>query len=289
MIEKNKNIHLDGNEALEIIKKLDQYVVSLDKIKSYHADPRNEKTAEEENHVLANYIIERKLGPELAYIRGVLSSKFDLSLGEDDMDDVERYCDTNTYWSPKKKINPKSDAIDNWYKEQVPVLKTAIINEFDYLYHYLQKKKQDIYGYSLILDDDCLTAYGMASTIQSLKKIHKNCEWSAEEWCLGVNDKDVLFGMDAFTKIVIDFYDAHIVPQFKKGFDYEPIRAQNLALFMEGMKLAKENLVEKYGTEIHEMAFFLTIPGEPNVTKDSVLYINLQNSKKVQELLEDLW
>lgn len=33
------------------------------------------------------------------------------------MDDVERYCDTNIYWSPKKKINPKNDAIDTWYKE----------------------------------------------------------------------------------------------------------------------------------------------------------------------------
>lgn len=38
MIEKNKYIHLDGIEALEIIKKLDQFVVSLDKIKSYHAE-----------------------------------------------------------------------------------------------------------------------------------------------------------------------------------------------------------------------------------------------------------
>lgn len=77
MIEKNKNIHFDGKEVLEIIKKLDQFVVSLDKIKSYHAGPRNEKTAEEENHVLANYIIENKLERELAFIRGVLSSKFD--------------------------------------------------------------------------------------------------------------------------------------------------------------------------------------------------------------------
>lgn len=71
MIEKNKNIHFDGKEVLEIIKKIDQFVVSLDKIKSYYADPRNKKTAEEENHVLANYIIENKLERELAFIRGV--------------------------------------------------------------------------------------------------------------------------------------------------------------------------------------------------------------------------
>ena len=104
MNSKNKNIHLDGTEALEIIKKRDQFVVSLEKIKSYHGDPRNEKTVEEENHALANYIIEIKLGTELASIRGVLRSKFDLSLGEDDMDDVERYCDTNTYWSANMNI-----------------------------------------------------------------------------------------------------------------------------------------------------------------------------------------
>lgn len=289
MLYNNQNIHIEGQEALELIKKLDKIIVSLGKIKTYHSDPRNNKTNEEKDKAIASYVIENNVAKELAYIRGFLSSKFDLSLGEDDMDDVERFCDNNEYWSPKKKKNSKNATIDSWHKNQIPVLKTAIINEFDVLYHLLLKKKQHIYGYSIILDDDCLTAYSMASTIESLKKIHKNREWSAEEWCLGIDDDDVSFGIGAFTDVMINFYNEHIAPQFKNGFDYAPIREKNLHLFSESMRLAKKDLIKKYGNEIQEMAFFLTIPGEPQVTKESALHINQPTSQKVNELIENLW
>ena len=37
------------------------------------------------------------------------------------------------------------------------------------------------------------------------------------------------------------------------------------------------------------MALFLTIPGEPQVTKESALHINQPTSQKVNELIENLW
>ncbi|MBB1140740.1 DUF4303 domain-containing protein [Myroides sp. WP-1] len=286
MNPKNKEIKLTGTEALKIIASLDQFVRSLDKIRTYHSDPRKDKTQEEQHRAIATYISEQKVGAELALLQGLLSAKMDLSLGEDGLDDVARACQANTYWSPKKQATTQNPAFDAWYDAHLIDLKTAIINEFEYLYHFLQKKKQQVYGFALILDSDCLTAYAAVSTQQSLKKLHKNCEWIAEEWCYVSDEEDVVYGLSNFADTLIDFYDAQIVPLFQKGFDYEPIQQKNLALFTEAMKEAKSALVDKYGGEVEAMAFFLTIPGEPKVTHNSALAINNPNTKKVKELLE---
>ncbi|WP_158963222.1 hypothetical protein [Myroides fluvii] len=63
MNPKNKEIRLTGAEALQIIASLDQFVQSVDKIRAYHADPRKNKTQEEQQKALATYISE----PEVTY------------------------------------------------------------------------------------------------------------------------------------------------------------------------------------------------------------------------------
>jgi len=288
MNPKNKEIKLTGAEALQIIASLDQFVQSVDKIRAYHADPRKNKTQEEQQKALATYISEQKVGAEFALLHGLLCAKLDLSLGEDGLDDVARACQANTYWSPKKPATTQNPTFDTWYDAHLIELKTAIINEFDYLYHFLQKKKQQLYGFALILDADCLTAYAAVSTQQSLKKLHKNCEWVAEEWCYVSDEEEIVYGLSTFIDTLIDFYDAQIVPLFQEGFDYEPIQQKNLTLFTKAMKEAKGELVNKYGSEVEAMAFFLTIPGEPEVTYNSALAINDPNIQKVKELLASI-
>ncbi|MCT4222703.1 DUF4303 domain-containing protein [Elizabethkingia anophelis] len=287
MSKSNNKIKLSEEEALKIIVDLDQIVVSLDKIKSHFAEDNN---FQKHDKTLSDYIINEQVNQTLAQIRGLLSSKFSLSVGEDDMDDLERACSTNRYWTPENNemdavsVNPK-----NWHERNLPVLSSLIVNEFDFFHQLFSKKGQNMYAFALILDDDCLTAYSAVSTTESLKKIHKNKEWDAPEWCLCVSQGAVKEGVDTFTKLLLERYRKDIVPLFQQGFDYASERQKNLQLFTDGLRIAKQELVKKYGNVVEEMAFYISIPGEPIVEKNTALAINNEGNTKVKELLDSLY
>lgn len=137
------------------------------------------------------------------------------------MDDLERACSTNRYWTPE---NNEMDAVsvnpENWHERNLPVLSSSIVNEFVFFHQLFSKKEQNMYAFALILDDDCLTAYSAVSTTESLKKIHKNKEWDAPEWCFCVSQGAVKEGVDTFTRLLLDRYRKDIVPLFQQGFDY---------------------------------------------------------------------
>ncbi|KUG12173.1 hypothetical protein BEI02_17695 [Elizabethkingia sp. HvH-WGS333] len=287
MSKSNNKIKLSEEEAVKIIVDLDQIVVSLDKIKSHFAEDSN---FQKHDKTLSDYIINQKVNQTLAQIRGLLSSKFSLSVGEDDMDDLERACSTNRYWTPENNemdavsVNPK-----NWHERNLPVLSSSIVNEFVFFHQLFSKKEQNMYAFALILDDDCLTAYSAVSTTESLKKIHKNKEWDAPEWCFCVSQGAVKEGVDTFTRLLLDRYRKDIVPLFQQGFDYASERQKNLQLFTDALRIAKQELVKKYGNEVEEMAFYISIPGEPIVEKNTALTINSEGNTKVKELLDSLY
>lgn len=246
MSKSNSKIKLSEEEALKIIVDLDQIVVSLDKIKSHFAEDNN---FQKHDKTLSDYIINEKVNQTLAQIRGLISSKFSLSVGEDDMDDLERACSTNRYWTPENnEMDTVSVNPENWHETNLPVLSGLIVNEFDFFHQFFSKKGQNMYAFALILDDDCLTAYSAVSTTESLKKIHKNKEWDAPEWCLCVSQGAVKEGVDTFTKLLLDRYRKDIVPLFQQGFDYASERQKNLQLFTDALRIAKQELVKN--TEI---------------------------------------
>ena len=287
MSKSNNKIKLSEEEAVKIIVDLDQIVVSLDKIKSHFAEDSN---FQKHDKTLSDYIINEKVNQTLAQIRGLLSSKFSLSVGEDDMDDLERACSTNRYWTPENnEMDTVSVNPENWHETNLPVLSSSIVNEFDFFHQLFSKKEQKMYAFALILDNDCLTAYAAVSTTESLKKIHKNKEWDAPEWCLCVSQGAVKEGVDTFTKLLLDRYRKDIVPLFQQGFDYARERQKNLQLFTDALRIAKQELVKKYGNVVEEMAFYISIPGEPIVEKNTALAINNEGNTKVKELLDSLY
>lgn len=287
MSKSNNKIKLSEEEALKIIIDLDQIVVSLDKIKSHFAE---DSDFQKHDKILSDYIINEKVNQTLAQIRGLLSSKFSLSVGEDDLDDLERACSTNRYWTPE---NNEMDAVsvnpENWHERNLPVLSSSIVNEFDFFHQLFSKKEQNMYAFALILEDDCLTSYSAVSTIECLKKIHKNKEWDAPEWCFCVSQGAVKEGVESFTKLLLDRYRKDIVPLFQQGFDYATERQKNLQLFTDALRIAKQELVKKYGDEVEKMAFYISIPGEPIVEKNTALAINSEGNTKVKELLDSLY
>jgi hypothetical protein len=98
--EKNRRIEIAGEDAIEVVRTLGLVLVSLHKIGSYYAVPKNEAfDTRSYEHETTRFIDEWKVTSRLATARKLLSVCFDLTLGEDDMDDLERECESIDYWS----------------------------------------------------------------------------------------------------------------------------------------------------------------------------------------------
>lgn len=94
MIKENEKIVLSGDEAIEILKEIEIILISLHDMGSYYM---NKDTREYEKET-TRFIDEWKVTHRLARIRGVLSEKLDNTLGDDDMDDLERAMEKLKYW-----------------------------------------------------------------------------------------------------------------------------------------------------------------------------------------------
>lgn len=99
----NKQITYDGEEMLLVLQEIEFMLISLHKIGSYYFDKNRREYEKETTDFIDNCLI----CDRLAKIRAYLSSEFDLSLGEDEMDDVERVCTNIQYWTKPGEIFQK--------------------------------------------------------------------------------------------------------------------------------------------------------------------------------------
>ncbi|ESP93660.1 hypothetical protein [Pseudoalteromonas luteoviolacea] len=99
MKDENNQICLTGSEAIEILKEVNTIMLSLHKIGSKY----EEYDDIEYCLTTTKFIDEWKVTQRLATIRRMIKEKFDLSLGEDDMDDVERAMENIKIWSDERK------------------------------------------------------------------------------------------------------------------------------------------------------------------------------------------
>ncbi|SHL29587.1 hypothetical protein SAMN02745136_04561 [Anaerocolumna jejuensis DSM 15929] len=93
-MEENKEIVLAENEVLEILKEINLILISLHDMDSYYMG----KDAGEYEKETTRFVDEWKVTSRLAKVRGVLSEKFDNTLGDDNMDDLERAMEGLKYW-----------------------------------------------------------------------------------------------------------------------------------------------------------------------------------------------
>lgn len=94
MMEKNEEIKLTGSEALKILREINLILISLHDMGAYYMD---KDTLEYEKET-TRFVDEWKVTSRLAQVRGILSEKFDNTLGDDDMDDLERAMEDLKYW-----------------------------------------------------------------------------------------------------------------------------------------------------------------------------------------------
>lgn len=102
MMKYNEEITLSGNEAIEALKEINLILISLHTMGSYYATKHHEgeidKDSGEYEKETTRFIDEWKVTNRLAKIRSILSEKFDNTLGDDDMDDLERAMEGLKYW-----------------------------------------------------------------------------------------------------------------------------------------------------------------------------------------------
>jgi hypothetical protein len=110
MLESNKKITYTGEELLAVLNELDLLVVSFDKIGSCYGDKmdghNDEKVLKEYEGEIIKFVHDWKVPQRIAKVREILSVKFDKTLGDDDMDDLERAAEHLKYWS-KPNDKPK--------------------------------------------------------------------------------------------------------------------------------------------------------------------------------------
>ncbi|MDU0203971.1 hypothetical protein ACYEXS_36435 [Paenibacillus sp. MAH-36] len=103
MLKANEQISMSGSEIIEVLKEIELIMTSLHKMGSYYAIKYQEGELIQDNSEYeketTRFIDEWKVTNRLAKVRGVLSEKFDNTLGKDDMDDLERAMDGLKYWS----------------------------------------------------------------------------------------------------------------------------------------------------------------------------------------------
>ncbi|MGJ8638068.1 MAG: hypothetical protein ACSHYA_01630 [Opitutaceae bacterium] len=94
MSEEKQNITLTEEEAIGVLKEINVILISLRNIGSYYAS-NDEKGYESET---TRFIDDWKVTSRLASLRTVLTGKFDLEIGDDDMDLLEREMGRLKYW-----------------------------------------------------------------------------------------------------------------------------------------------------------------------------------------------
>ncbi|RQS16709.1 hypothetical protein [Burkholderia sp. Bp8998] len=100
MLEGNEKIELSGFEALSILCELEYLLISLRNIGAYYHEPsRVFGNGDLECCVeTTRFIDENKVTKKLAKLREIISAKFDSSLGDDDMNDIERAVESIKVW-----------------------------------------------------------------------------------------------------------------------------------------------------------------------------------------------
>ncbi|WP_206514367.1 hypothetical protein [Burkholderia cenocepacia] len=99
-MESNEKIELSGSEVLSILCELEYLLISLRNIGTYYHEPGREFGDRDLEYraETTRFIDENKVTQKLAKLREMISEKFDSSLGDDDMDDIERAVENIKVW-----------------------------------------------------------------------------------------------------------------------------------------------------------------------------------------------
>jgi hypothetical protein len=99
VIEKNKELRIDGEKLLHVLREIEYVLISLHKIGSYYAPDLPRKKSEYYAET-TKFIDDGEVTGRLAKIRSILSGAFDETRGVDDLTDIERALEGLEFWKP---------------------------------------------------------------------------------------------------------------------------------------------------------------------------------------------
>jgi len=102
----NQRIEMTGEDAIQILREIELVLISLHKIGSYYAVADHAEKSNYE-HETTRFIDEWRVTSRLAKAREIFNCHFDQTVGDDDMDDLERAMENVDYWS-NPRSSPKS-------------------------------------------------------------------------------------------------------------------------------------------------------------------------------------
>lgn len=96
----NEKITLTKKDVECVLRELEFVLVSLERLNGYYgAGVAGDLLVDEEYcKAVTDFIDSERVTNRLARMRAIVSSKFDDTLGEDDMDDLERVLDKIDFW-----------------------------------------------------------------------------------------------------------------------------------------------------------------------------------------------
>jgi hypothetical protein len=94
-----KQISYPRKKILEVIRTVNELVVSLDQIGSAHTNA----TEQEHNFAVDDFMIRHDIYRKLAHARTILHDAFSRKLGPDGMDELEREMQAVRYWNDSSK------------------------------------------------------------------------------------------------------------------------------------------------------------------------------------------
>lgn len=106
MLEQNQKIVLTGKEALDVLKEIEYILISLHKMGSFYAEKPG--ALEEYRKATTDFIDDCAVTQRLSKVRTIISQHFDDSLGDDELDDIERHFSDLKFWKPDQPLNGKT-------------------------------------------------------------------------------------------------------------------------------------------------------------------------------------
>ena len=103
LLKENEEISLSGEEAIKILTDVEYTLISLRDIARHYYDNVEGEITSAYCEEITRFIDENEITKKLANIRRVISEKFNLKPGDDEMDDIERELEHIRYWKPRSE------------------------------------------------------------------------------------------------------------------------------------------------------------------------------------------
>lgn len=97
MLESNRTLSLSGEQALQALAELEFVLISLHQMGAHYRD----KPVADYQRATTEFIDNQQVTQRLAKVRRILSEPFDRTLGDDQMDDIERAVQGLDLWRPE--------------------------------------------------------------------------------------------------------------------------------------------------------------------------------------------